>query len=108
MNASSQRTIVHLDGYTRVCLTAITVLLTLLVIGLWAGPLPGSSPAGAADAKGIYGPTVQRTKQLQAAQETNQKLDRLMTLLTSGQVKVVIVEEGAKGGRSNGVRSRRK
>jgi hypothetical protein len=94
---------VRVDGYTRVCLTAIAALLTVLVIGLWA-EAPATAPrAGAAEApKATFGDTAaQRQEQLKAVQQTNEKLDELIRLLKTGTAKVQLVEkapEKARGG----------
>jgi len=81
---------IRVDGYTRLCLTAIAVLLTVLVVGLWA-EAPLASPAQAGDTFGDTGARI--AAQLEAAQKTNAKLDELIGLLTSGQVKVQLVKE---------------
>ena len=43
------QTRIVIDGYTRFCLTAIMVLLTLLVVGLWSD---GPALTGPADESG--------------------------------------------------------
>lgn len=90
-----RRVSLRVDGYTRLCLTAIAVLLTVLVVGLWA-ELPGW--VGPADAQGPDGKpfinTGAQRKDILAAQEkTNAKIDELIKLLKSGQAKVQVVEE---------------
>ncbi|KPK86301.1 MAG: hypothetical protein AMJ81_01605 [Phycisphaerae bacterium SM23_33] len=89
-----------MDRYTRCCLTAIAILLTVLVIGLWAtgpvGPAPTSAapPAAAeADTSGIGNPAAQRAATIQAINTTNQKLDRIISLIESGKIKVTVVQE---------------
>jgi len=110
--ANEQCTRMRVDGYTRVCLTAISVLLTVLVIGLWAD-LAG--PAGRAQAakkyadedarramtEGRWGTSSAPQQAIVTAQrKTNAKLDELMKLLRSGQVRVQMVAgpEAAGGG----------
>ena len=46
MKDASQETNVQVDNYTRFCLTAIAILMTVLIIGLWA-EMPG--PASRAE-----------------------------------------------------------
>jgi hypothetical protein len=100
---NSNRRIVHVDTYTRVCLTAIAVLLTLAVLGLWGevGPRPaaavGAEPFG--DAGG------QRDALVKAQEKTNAKLDELITLLRAGEAKVQVVDgkkEDNRGATSRG------
>ncbi len=101
MNERRTSRTVTVDGYTRFCLTAIVVLLTLLIIGLWAdGPqlareAAAVRPAGEAGT----GPRVpivsstesaQRDKMISGIQGTNQRLDKLIRLLESGKLKVVV------------------
>jgi low affinity Fe/Cu permease len=85
---------VRVDRYTRFCLTAIAVLLTLTVVGLWndAGPRPPS--AQAAEPFGDAGG--QRDAMLRSQDKTNSKLDELITLLRNGEAKVQVVEGGKK------------
>ncbi|MBS3735091.1 MAG: hypothetical protein KGY99_09225 [Phycisphaerae bacterium] len=75
------------DTYTRTCLTIIAVLLTVLIVGLWADGVPAARPAGAA-AEGFGNAAKQRKAMIEAQQKTNAKLDALMGLLRSGEVKV--------------------
>lgn len=97
--ARASHTVV-VDRYTRCCLTAIAVLLTVLVIGLWAtgpvGPSPTSAapprPAGVAP-DGIGNPGAQRMAMVQAIHTTNQKLDKIISLIESGKIKVIAVQE---------------
>jgi len=80
---------VTVDTYTRLVLTAITVLLTVLALGLWY-----QSPSAVAPAQGAGIPD--------AGMQTNQVLDRLTsidaslaelkTLLVSGAVKVQVID----------------
>ena len=97
------------DGYTRFCLTAIMVLLTVLVVGLWAeGPdLTGRSEAAPKPKMNLSAETKYRAAILagqreltQAAQQTNQKLDKLIRLLESGKLEVVV--SNLEGGNAPG------
>ncbi len=85
---------VHVDNYTRVCLTIIAVLLTVAIVGMWADRTPSvpSARAGELFADAAAG----RQAQLDATKETNQKLSDLIDLLKSGQVKVQTVSDADK------------
>jgi hypothetical protein len=86
---------IRVDRYTRLCLTAIAVLLTVVVVGLWSQtPLAPIASAAGPEKDGAFGDTGARiAAQLEAAQKTNAKIDELIQLLTSGQVKVQVVKE---------------
>ncbi len=86
---------VHVDGYTRLCLTMIAMLMTLIVIGLWSDTMPTPEQARA---QGIRGKTfidssAQRVAAIKEQKITNEKLTELIGLLRSGAVKVQIVED---------------
>jgi len=112
--ANGQCTRIRVDAYTRVCLTAITVLLTVLVIGLWAdlAGLAGRAQAAGKYAdqsakqaltEGRWGTSSAPQQAVVAAQrKTNAKLDELMKLLKSGQVRVQMVAGGVAPGGENG------
>ena len=96
-------TTVHIDGYTRFCLSAIVVLLTILIVGLWAnGPASDVSDASAAAKESKSGRSTlnlidaraQRVGTLKAAQKTNKQLDKIIALLKSGEIRVSIAGEG--------------
>ena len=101
---------VRVDGYTRVCLTAIAVLLTVLVIGLWAdltGPVREAraeskfrdSKAQKALTEGRWGTSSAPQQAIaRAQQESNLKLDELIKLLKSGEIRVRVVGMEAPGG----------
>jgi hypothetical protein len=105
--------IIHVDGYTKFCLTAIVILLSALVVGLWvtgpAGTVP-TAQAGPDSSRQPYPPPVpvvvlqsgdvsaangipdagmQRLAALNAALETNAKLERMLALLESGKLHVI-------------------
>ncbi len=98
---SEAKTAVRVDGYTRVCLTAIVVLLTLLVLGLWSERLaPAAAQAGPGGANGTpqairtLGNAGHERKSIVDQQKlTNQKLDEIIRLLRSGDVKVRISDD---------------
>ena len=85
---------VRLDGYSRFCLTAIAVLLTLLVIGLWAENVGQTHQAVAAEK--FLDTSAQRQALLDAQKQTNVKLDELIRVLKSGEVKVRLADGGLK------------
>jgi hypothetical protein len=96
---------VHVDGYTRFCLSAIVVLLTVLIVGLWAnGPVSDVSDASAAvkspksgsSTLNLLDARAQRVGTLKAAQKTNRQLDKIITLLKSGDIRVSIADAGKK------------
>ncbi|MCJ7543838.1 MAG: hypothetical protein MUP47_04610 [Phycisphaerae bacterium] len=99
----------RVDAYTRFCLTALVVLMSVMIVGLWAEGVPSAAPAGAA---GPSDRPVERYQprsaldisELVAVEErTNAKLDEIKKLLESGQAKVQVVEGPAKdsGGDKN-------
>jgi Spy/CpxP family protein refolding chaperone len=99
---------VRVDRYTRVCLTVIAALLTVMAVGLWSQATPGVSPAlaGEKPADGSFGDMGSRVAaQLEATNKTNAKLDEILRALTSGQVKVQLVKDkddkGAGGANVN-------
>jgi len=113
--SNGEQTIVKVDWYTRACLTAITVLLTVLVIGLWADlSTPASQgappPAGYKDEtskdavyEGRWGTSSASGKQAAIQTETNNKLDELIKMFKNGdaRVKVVSLPEQNAGDSTN-------
>lgn len=104
MQRARERLTVTLDGYTRVCLTVIAVLLTVMIVGLWAtGPArsagaqaePARRPARPARISLLPDSGAQRMVLVKAVETTNRKLDRIISLLQSGKIRVVLVD--AKG-----------
>lgn len=103
MHRATERRTVVVDRYTRFCLTAIAILLTVLIVGLWAaapvGPNPTiAAPAGTANAsaEGIGNPSAQRMAIRRAIDTTNQKLGEIVKLLESGKIKVTVVQQEAE------------
>ena len=94
MEPSKQEMTIHVDKDTRVCLAAITVLLTVLRIAMWADVAPSASQVQAAEP--FLGSATQRNKQLAEQKLTNAKLDKLIALLQSGQVKVRLAKDDDK------------
>jgi len=104
METKRQTLRVRVDWYTRTCLTAIAVLLTVLVIGLWADHAPRGPEAQAAKPFVESGTQVQIVQLVRAQDRTTAKISELIALLRSGQVKVDLVggEGRSSGGKSNG------
>ena len=81
---------VTVDNYTRVMLTVIAVLLKLVGIGLWV-EAPSTTPS-------VYGAGIPDTGQqldqlLVEAQKINASLNKINDVLTSGKVKVQVMED---------------
>lgn len=96
--AKEQKTVrVRVDGYTRVCLTVIAVLLTVLIVGLWADYTPSPERAQAAKPFVETSTQVQIVQMIRAQDRTTAKIAELIALLKSGQVKVQL-DEKDKGG----------
>ncbi len=101
MNAMNERTevrTVRIDGYTRFCLSAIVVLLAILIVGLWAegpiSPIPDAAGAGVSKSPSGILPNAgaQRMDMIKAIGVTNNKLDKIVDLLKSGDTRVSIVD----------------
>ena len=86
----------RVDGYTRACLTVIAVLLSVLIVGLWA-EVPSADRAYG-QVRGIGTPGVnagqQRERMIKAIEANTAKLDRLTALFESGKAKVQVAGEG--------------
>jgi hypothetical protein len=76
---------------TRRLLTAVLVLQGITLAGLWTGQ-PRAATAGAA----IPDPGAQREAGLNEQKATNEKLDKLLKLLTSGEVRVTVEDKQQK------------
>jgi len=101
MHAERKIIQVHVDKYTRICLTLIVVLLAVLIVGLWADAPDTTAPATAA--KPLFNPS-KMTEQIQTnTGRTNEKLTELIGLFTSGRAKVQVAAESKKkvGGGKN-------
>ena len=99
MPGEKDRSTIVVDAYTRLCLTAIAVLLTLLVVGLLATEaVPSVDRSVGAERRVQPERTIlpnagaQRDAILKAIQATNQKLDQIAQLLEGGKVRVVLAE----------------
>ncbi len=89
------KTVIQVDGYTRVCLTVIAVLLSVLIVGLWAETAPGESRVFAQDGnppKLMLDAAGQRKAAIEAQEKTTGKLEELITLFKTGQAKVQITD----------------
>jgi len=100
MQSNRNVTVVRVDGYTRVCLTVIAVLLSVLIVGLWAeGP---SADRAYGQVRSKTTPFVnageQRERTIKAVETNTAKLDSLIRLFETGKAKVQVAEEGNKSG----------
>lgn len=95
MSQKKEDLVVRVDWYTRLCLSSITVLLTVLVMVLWVEAVPNLPSARAAEP--FLDSAAVRREQLDAQKVTNVKLDDLIELLKSGQVKVQMAEPASGG-----------
>jgi hypothetical protein len=91
---------VRVDAYTRVCLTAIAMLLTVVVLGLWAdlgrlGPRAVAQEPVSRENRYVPRSTLDLSDLLAETRQTNQKLDRIIRLLEDGQAKVQVVDQAA-------------
>jgi hypothetical protein len=83
---------VKVDGYTRFILTAITVLLTVVAVGLWyeAPSTVSTAEAGIPDSGAQLGQIVDKMDQI------NKSIGELQVFLASGKIKVQVVEPDKK------------
>ena len=79
---------VRTDTFTRFCLAAITALLAMLVCGLWAEGFIGQRAQAQIKP---FDTAAMRKELLEAQKQTNQRLDRLMSLLREGKAKVQVI-----------------
>jgi len=82
---------VRVDWYTRVCLTVISVLLTVLIVGLWSDRMPQVPAARAAQP--FADTSAQRKEMLNLQRQTNKRLEELADLFRTGSAKVTVVEK---------------
>jgi hypothetical protein len=102
MSQQQRNVQVRVDTYTRVCLTVIAVLLTVLILGLWAERTPLPERAVAKSAKsGIPDAGAQRVAMVKAVKENTDKVEELIRLFETGQAKVQVMAEEEKAGRRN-------
>ena len=83
----------RLDRYSQTCLTAIAILLTVLVLGLWADRTPSAAEAQDSQPLRFGDSGGQRVEIQDAIQESNRKMDQLIQLFQDGEAKVQIVNE---------------
>ncbi|MGB2823078.1 MAG: hypothetical protein WBF17_18990 [Phycisphaerae bacterium] len=102
MGKEQQQVHLRVDAYTRVCLTIIAALLTVLIIGLWAeGVHPAREAMGV---NGIPDSGLQRNQMIKALEASTAKLDKLITLFESGSAKVQVVGGDEKAGKKGVVK----
>jgi len=83
---------VTVDGYTRILLSVITVLLTVLAVGMWC-ETPRTIPS--ASAQGIPDSGQQLYEISQKLSSIDKSMADLQKLMVSGSVKVQVVEAKA-------------
>ena len=83
---------VTVDGYTRILLSVITVLLTVLAVGMWC-ETPSMVPP--AQAQGIPDSGRQLDEISQKLDSIDKSIAGLQKLMVSGAVKVQVVEPKA-------------
>jgi hypothetical protein len=89
------------DVYTRFCLGAILVLLAALTVGVWAQQdvLPSATAAapGEGSAEKPFGDAAGwRDATIKGQADMNSRLDELIRLLKSGEVKVQVADAPKK------------
>lgn len=106
MKSLGERAItVRVDWYTRVCLTAIAVLLTVVIAGLWADGVQ-LAPTARADDKIMFDSAGDRKAMIAEQQSTNAKLDEVIKVLRSGEGKVQVVDAASPDKKGQGARGR--
>jgi hypothetical protein len=91
---------IRVDVYTRSCLTVIAVLLTVLIVALWAQPLtPAGTDMAAAASPSAPGGGVpdagrQRDMMIKELENQTSKLEALTRLFETGKAKVQVVADG--------------
>lgn len=91
MNDTREKIQVRVDGYTRVCLTVIAVLLAVLIVGLWADGDRWVDRASAQSDGGSEQAQAQ-AKLLEAQEKTTAAIQNMTAVLTSGKVKVLVMK----------------
>jgi hypothetical protein len=97
MDKTNQRIQIRVDPYTRVCLTVIAVLLTVLIVGLWAEAVP-SAPSAHGMGAGIPDAGHQRQQLIKEMQRNTAELADLVRLFESGTAKVQVADAGKGAG----------
>lgn len=103
MSKNRQDVELRVDRYTRVCLTVIAGLLTVLILGLWADAVPSTRPA-LGSSSGVPDAGQQRERTIKAVQENTAKLDRLIRLFETGTAKVQIAGAEQPAGAKRGAK----
>lgn len=91
MQRTKRNVRIVVDGYTRVCLTAIAVLLTVAILGLWSDGMhfAATARANGDENKMPFGDAPgDRKAMIDAQEKIVAKLDELIKVLKSGDVKV--------------------
>jgi hypothetical protein len=85
---------VHVDNYTRICLTVIAGLLTVLILILWVQGTPSAPLAKAGELP--FDSAASRQEGVDAVKETSRKISDLIDLLKSGQAKIQVIQADDK------------
>ena len=104
-NKNNRRLQVRVDTYTRICLSVIAVLLTVVILGLWSDGVHVSDSVQAGSGGGFLDSAAQRKALIDNQKETNETLKQILTYLKSGKMKVVVDDKtAAKAGGNDGVK----
>lgn len=82
-----------MDNYTRVVLTVIAVLLTLIAVPLWTESADMTSPANAAVRQGIPDAGQQLNDLIVQVEATNATLDEIVRILKNETIKVEVIDK---------------
>ncbi len=99
MGKTRRKVEIRVDVYTRCCLTVIAVLLSVMIVALWAQPLPISGQAIAAPSVGIPDSGRQRQIMIKELEKNTSKLEDLVRLFETGKAKVQVVQDGKTRGK---------
>jgi len=101
----NRRLQVRVDTYTRICLSIIAVLLTVIIMGLWSDGVHFSDSAQAGGS--FLDSAAQRKTLINNQKETNETLKQILTHLKSGKMKVVVDDKttARTGGNDGGKKS---
>lgn len=99
MSKARRKVEIRMDVYTRGCMTVIAVLLSVLIVALWAQPLPVGGQAIAAPFAGIPDAGRQRKIMIKELEKNNSKLEELIRLFESGKAKVQVVKDDKPAGK---------
>ena len=85
--------VVVMDNYTRIVLTVIAVLLTLVAIPLWTNQSPEISSSAVAAEPGIPDAGQQLNELISLTADNKASLELISEKLSKGTLKVIVVEK---------------